>query len=518
MRTLLLTLFLLCGLAAKAQAPFLKLYHDQDTLFWSTNIVLEAANGDVVEVCGLYEADPDTIYLVFRRSDPDGVLLIATRIKVPAPFFFEPSAILELPDGSFLLFGTAVPQAMVVHLDAQGTLLSAGRYNGTATCYRSAFWENDSTILAMGADLISNTDTRMLLSRFNTAGEHLGSQEYTIDGYGATGCHGMRCAAGGVLIAAYGADSISLPGSNSMRTCLLRLDDAGNVLWARRYIRPAHLFFPTAFVENADGSILVGGATWGSDEPSRCYAMHLDPQGDTLATRIFQEPLTPDFGFGTSGFAAITDTSVAFTGFLSEGSYILTCDRAGMPLALRRFTATRFINTAVRSVFGDLLMPVACPPPNVSGWALGVWRTPGSFLLPCAEPLTVASFAPILLLGQGHVQEPVSMEFDDITAQCPQSSSVMNVLEPCLSTHAALPYPPVEELRIWPVPASEHLTVSTPDMERIDILDACGRVVMSQRAHAASVMELDTRQLAPGPYHVRIATGKALYVRLVVKE
>ncbi|MFZ1689344.1 MAG: T9SS type A sorting domain-containing protein, partial [Flavobacteriales bacterium] len=200
--------------------------------------------------------------------------------------------------------------------------------------------------------------------------------------------------------------------------------------------------------------------------------------------------------------------------------YVLSCDRAGTPLTAARFTATHTIDTPVRSMYGDLLIPVAGATPFglFNGVALGVWRTADPFTLTCSAPITAASTTPSLLIGQGYMQQPINIVFDDVTSQCTQSVSVMTAYDPCLGTDVALPPGQVAEVRIWPVPATDHVSVAATDVERIDILDASGRLVLSMAAQGASTTEVDIARLAAGPYQVRIATGTGVYVRRIVKE
>jgi hypothetical protein len=518
MRTTLLILLSLFGFAASAQAPFHKVFYDQDTLFWSSHFVIEAVNGDVVEVGQLSGSPPGTKSLVFRRLDPDGTLISATRLFPPTSTSFVMYAGLELPNGSFLLFGTDFPQAAVVHLDAQGILLSVRHRNSSSGYYRSAFWENDSTILALGSDNFEGL-RHLLLSRFNSDGAYLGSVGYSIDAHGADGIMGINCAAGGVLIAAEGVDTLN--GSPATpRTSLLRLDDAGNVLWAKRYSRPGQLFYPAGIVENDDGTLLVGGSTTSTGGQKQCSVMLLDEQGETLSTRVLHNVQDPNAGFFVRGFMADTDTSAMFAGYLQQGTFMLSCDRAGTPFNAARFTSNQTLDRPVRSMFGDLLIPVAGETPNgvFAGVALGVWRSTDPFSFSCSEPITMATTTLDPLIGQGHAGQPIPLLFDDITAQCVQTTSVLSAYDPCLGAFVA-PLPgQVAEARLWPVPANDRVTVSGNSMQRIDILDTSGRLVLTTPANGSPTMEVNIARLSAGPYHMRITAGTAVHVLRMVKE
>lgn len=521
MRRSFVLFLLFMGLTAGAQAPFQRLYYDTHTLYSSTHLVAEAANGDLVEAYLLVTPALDTCHLIFRRFDANGGLLQATRITPMPGIYLELPAALELPDGGFLLFGADYSWGAVVHVDAQGQVQRVYRCSCGIQCfYRSAFWANDSTIMALGEAYVQDT-TRMLISRFNTAGEHLGTQAYTIGEAGADGVVGMRCTAGGVLIAAQGADTLGNgSSSNSTRTCLLRLDDAGDVLWARRYGWPGHLLHPLGLAEAPDGSVLVGASAWDmTSQQSTSVLLHVSAQGDTLSARSLFDADAPSASLYTSAFVANTDTSVLFTGFTLDGGHLLTCRHNGTPLLAARTPGIATFHRPVRAAAGDLLIPEGAPFASgpSPGAAVGLCRTADPFASDCLVPRIPGSVPVHLWIGQGCARQPINVVLDDITAQCTQSTSTLLAYDPCLST--AVPAMPQAdpEIRLWPVPASDGLTVSAPHLQRIDILDEAGRVVLTMAAHGEGILQVDITRLASGPYQVRITSGGTVRVRRMIK-
>ena len=524
MRNVLVLLVLLVGFAARAQSPFLQLYYSPDTLYLHDDgmLVMEAANGDVAHLCHLGEAGNDTDMVVFRRLDPDGLLLAHTRIITTSSFtgltLYSGE---ELPDGSFLFFGSESPYMVVLHVDAQGNLISVRRRNSYNGYYKASLWENDSTILAVGYDFISPGPRRLLLSRFDAEGEYLNSHGYLIDGHGATGVMAIRCAAGGVLIAADGADTVGTANAATARSCLLRLDEQGNVLWARRYVRPGQLFYPKGLLENADGTILMAGTMLTIGGAVHTYTLHVDALGDTLATREIRlmSPPLPNAGINPWGLATSSDSTAVITGFLSGDGFVISCDRTGAPQASSQFPATHLVGPPLRSSQGDLLFGVKGWPPAgfQAGGATGVWRSADPFALACSAPFGIQGSSPQLLLGQGYSQQPVDLVFEDITPLCTQVQDVMTAFDPCLSTQASTSAA-AAAIQVWPTSATDHIMVSAPDMERIEIMDACGRVVRSLSTKAVPTLQVDISALAPGPYLVHVTTRSGVHVKRMVKE
>lgn len=520
MRIILLIQLLLPFTGTFAQSPFFKLWYDQDTMFWSeSNFVIEAGNGDVVHISRLLEQSPDTNWLVFRRSDPNGNLLNTTRMVVPGAISPEMLAGMELPDGSFLLFGSAFSDAGVIQLSAQGNLISVRQRNGSTAAYHAATWENDSTILAVGTELGTSTPG-LLLSRFDDAGNHLGSRTMVVDGHGTDGRAVIRSASGGAYIAASGLDTINGGGiSGGARTCVVRLDDAGNVLWAKRYRYPGHLFYPEGIVENTDGSVLVGGVTWFPGATTHCTLLHLNDQGDVLGAHEYADVLDPNAFFSTRGFMAPTDSTVMFTGFLQLGSFAFTCDRAGTPVTGTHITAVHTLDTPVRSNADDLLIPAAGVPPLVgfSGVALGVWRTADPFALQCSSPLDIVTSDLTIATGQVYTDLPLPMVFDDITAQFTNITRPMIGFDPCISTTVATAACAADERRLWPVPAADRITISAPAIGQVDIIDAAGRHVLSRSGYGRSSVDVGIGHLADGPYVVQITNNGASHALRMIK-
>jgi hypothetical protein len=343
---------LIVGTRVAAQSPFFQLYHDQDTLYWSNNSIIEAANGDIVQVCRLLELAPDTNYLVFRRFSANGNLLAARRVIPPTGIALQMYDGTELPDGSFLLFGSDFPRAVVMHLDATGNLISVLRRDVYSSWYQSVLWMNDSTLLAIGLDATSGGH-KLLLSRFDQTGAHLGSSGVQMEGQGAYGIIATRAAGGGVLVCAQGEDTAGTGGFTSAgRIWLLRLDEQGSVLWAKNYRDSARLTYPVGMAENDNGRIWIGGNVSSVGNYTHPCLMVLDADGDTLGTHEYSDAMDPMISYISRGFMRPNDSTLLVTGYALNGGCLMSTDTSGNFIAALVTDAAHTVDLPRLSVAG----------------------------------------------------------------------------------------------------------------------------------------------------------------------
>ncbi len=510
---------LVCPLA-NAQSPFYRIFSDPDTMGWGTNVVIEASNSDIVQVSWEFEYGTDSTYLLFQRFSANGSLLISTRTIPPTGSVLYITCATELPGGDFLLFGMD-QRPVIVRLDAMGALVSVNRRNGALGRYETVIWENDTTLLALGTDEIPDGG-QLLMSRFDPTGAHLGSQGIRIDGRGATGISATRSAAGGVIICAAGYDTLPGGWSTQATTCSVKLDSAGGVEWAKRYILSGKLISPVGMAELSDGTILIGGiVSWFPAPPRYLLLMRAAADGDTLWQRQLSLDLAPDTFLYPRAFVATSDTSFLFTGWMGNyRGFALRVDEQGLIGPAARMTASLTLDRTILTSAGDLVIPASdLPTDNFSGGiGLGLWRTDDPFTLPCSEPLDIGSTDFDVTVGQGFEVQAVTMSFDDITAQCMQTSPMMTAYDPCVPG-GVVPLDPegAADIEVWPNPAGEMLFIRGEGIQGIELRDGTGRVLLSRTIHN-NVVELDTAPFACGVYHIRIKRANGWHGRGFMKE
>jgi hypothetical protein len=511
---------LVCPLA-NAQSPFYRIFSDPDTTGWGTNMVIEASNTDIVQLSWQFEYGTDSTYLLFQRFSANGGLLASTRTIPPTGAVLYITCATELPGGDFLLFGMD-QRPVIVRLDALGALVSVNRRNGDLGRYETVIWENDSTLLALGIDEITG-GRQLLMSRFDPTGGHLGSQGIRIDGRGATGISATRSTAGGVLICAAGHDTLLGGWSTQATACSVKLDSAGGVEWAKRYIFPGKLISPVGMAELSDGSILIGGiVSWFPAPPRYLLLMRTAADGDTLWQRQLNLDLAPDTFLYPRAFVAISDTSFLFTGWMGDyRGFALRVDEQGLIGPAARMTASLTLDRTIRTSAGDIVIPASdLPTGNFSGGVgLGLWRTDDPFALLCSEPLDIGYTDFDVDVGQGFVTQAVTMTFDDITAQCTQTTPTMMAYDPCVPGGQTTIDPDgAADMEIWPNPASEVLFIRGDGIQGVELLDATGRVLLSRSMRNNERVEIDTAPFACGVYHLRVKCANGWRGRTIVKE
>jgi len=502
MKYLPFLLLLLPGPQASAQSPFFARYAEQDTMYWSSNVLFETANGDIVQMFRLLDGGFDTSHFVFRRSDASGTLLAEKRVS-GAAFSLQMYDGTELPDGSLMLFGTDFPNAVTMRIDAMGNLISVLRCDANTSWYTSVLWMNDSTLLALGMDAPSGGHS-LLLSRFDASGSHLGSVGVRMGEHGAFGIGAIRSSVGGILVCAQGEDSTGIGFTNAGRSWLLRLDELGNVQWARNYRDAAErLTYPVGMVEDNDGRIRIGGNLWSVGNYTHRFLLTLDANGDTLSMREYSNALDPMLRTSATGFVSPDASTLLFTGTTDGGPSVCTMDTSGVPLNSMRIDVATWLGTPRLSASGDLLIPAAGQPPTAF-IAFGAWRTDDPFSMGCSTPVNIAMASISPVIQQDFVTQPVSMIFDDITSLLTSVPSQMSIYDPCLPNGLGPLPPDPDALRIWPVPATDRITVDGMTIDQVTVLDPLGRIVLSRPINGQGPFDLDIRSLASGVHVLSI--------------
>jgi len=270
---------MLVATGVSAQGTFERYYPFGSAVDTQGGIVDE--EGHLV-IVGETEAD-----IVVLRLQPDGELEWMRRYPIFTEEGLYGPAVVSTSEGIFVAgytmgMGTGSRDGLLLHLDFDGTLLSAKRYDqgGQSNAFHRVTKTGHGFVVT-GRYTGASSGYDMLLTSFDASGEMEWSRSYGSNDWD-WGYQVSPLASGGYALVGYG-DGLA-PQTSAY---VVRVDADGTELWARAiYSTGADEGYTVT--EDAEGNLYVGGRTLGMGVPASVSAFitKLSANGDHLWTRV----------------------------------------------------------------------------------------------------------------------------------------------------------------------------------------------------------------------------------------
>ncbi|QQR87768.1 MAG: T9SS type A sorting domain-containing protein [Flavobacteriales bacterium] len=262
---------------------------------------------------------------------------------------------LERADTGFVVFqfasnGVSIKLRIGLTLfDTAGALLGERSFGNDSASYNNGWMNSSDRTLGGGYVFCGALDSAQAIHdvvwRFSAARDSLWTARiYTDSAWQSIGYAAHALNDGSILA----VGEVVPPGQLS-QFFLAKLDAAGNVLWSQEYGGAAHDRCRNIAVA-ADGSIYLGGETFGSPGPDRDdYVIKTDPQGNVL----WSDARGSANDDGSAQVAATLDNGVVYATTYTEymlgaSEYTRHCirrlDANGQLLWDRKYGPIRFIN------------------------------------------------------------------------------------------------------------------------------------------------------------------------------
>ena len=210
-------------------------------------------------------------------------------------------SVVQTPDGGYLIagdtysFGVAVGfmDGLLIKLDSAGTMMWSKTYGGTGnesiTCIKPV--KTGGYIMAGYTNELGFSDDYVV--RIDESGSVLWSAKYgTSDWERSTSI--VETSDGGFIISGISAASFGILEDGH----LVRIDNSGNFLWARRYDRSANDNFRSVHQSANDDFIVAGNTLMQMDtsQVNNVYLLHLDASGNAGCAQIPFDTVASYFG------------------------------------------------------------------------------------------------------------------------------------------------------------------------------------------------------------------------------
>jgi len=321
-------------------------------------------------------------------------------------------------------------------------------------------------------------------------------------------------------------DGITPPGTpDTIAAGLLRLNSAGELLWAVRFSNPERCLYPADMTELVDGDVMLACnvplENEADDDP--IDILRIGPTGSLRwAKRVHRSPaITIDPQ--DLQLERWQDEEVILTGWTGSPphAFMLRCDTSFAPLDGIEFDRLGTMKDAYVTSSGQLALttleggPLT---PNVMHCPVLMMSDTNAVFTCAATPIGF-QVDPLVIVGASDhtvADEPITTI--DITSLTTVVPSPDLPFDPCLATDIANAPGSMTEAMVRPNPASDRVTISAALMERIEVIDAIGRAVLVRSFPCGSSIELDVRGIPQGLYHVRIRSVNGWIGGKLIKE
>ncbi len=231
------------------------------------------------------------VYVV--RTDADGELLWE-RTYGSLDYDWG-SAIVEDADGALVIAGVSGPEGLLMKIDAAGQLLWERRFGPVVTVAWSLDRTPDGGYVIGGIQDVQGRGLDLLLLRADSNGSVLWQKTFGGPYRDESGF--ARCASGGGFIL---TGTVIAEGTTHSDLCLIRTDDAGNLLWQATCGGP-YQDYGFAVTETPDGGFVACGLRDSASPNVQAFLVKADAAGTIVETL--------DFGSaGYEGFYSVAAT------------------------------------------------------------------------------------------------------------------------------------------------------------------------------------------------------------------
>lgn len=496
---------------ACAQTPFIISINDADSLIIDGVRLVRADNGDLV-LFTRHHGLPGTfrVGFGFTRLSGEGVLLahhVITQLdSVLESWLYDA---VELNDGTFALAGRYDFDAMMMRLSATGTFMGAWSYPGnsgpvsTATCLET---DGDSTLLIGGWAHGSGPayyDPRVL--RVGLNGALLQGEGHSFGAYSAYIQGSTKAQGGGEYFCGGVMDTIPDGYSSDKNMFLFRTDSNGTEAWSRKFLCGGVITAVQRIEQLPSGDLIVGGthhpALGGVAYP---FLMKFNEEGYPLWAKYYALLSGTSFGDATS----ISGDRIAMTAIDPDFTMtLMVLDTSGTLLSARKVETGEFAQSIAATPDGGLAIG-SFDFPYEAGMDLGLVRLDQTmgWMCPATDLSLSADTFSFSIAGTDSVV-PVAVTPIEVTNLFADSASFVSTYVPCSTTSVTTE--PSDQRSRFPefAFANEWLTVDGTRVDRVEILDAAGRL-FATGVPANTDLQLDMRTSPAGLYLVRLFKGE----------
>ncbi len=517
MRSIAALVVLFSARTAPAQIPFTKAFFDQDSLLYNGVHVLMAQNGDIVLLSDLgWLSNTNNRFRFIRMNSYGQVLSHNDIVQTTTVAFFDMNDVVELPDGSFAIAGAYGWDVMLVRITAQGVLIDAHTYPfGTISYANTIDMENDSTLALAGGALMSGGNTNTYVVRTELDGTLMNAEYHRLEQRSSY----ARCSApasdGGLYFCGNSADTVATTNVFQKNIMLLRTDDAGAPIWARRVLCSGYSSFVSGIEQLSSGNLLLAGYHAPNQGYELPFLIKLDAMGHPIWGRYY-----PPINGGYSQVRDMdltSDQRVVASGFSDYGAHWMILDTNGTVVQSRYMPGLSNAPSVAAPVIGGAVIAVIGQSPLL-GVAPGVAGL-DVFLDPACDFYDLEMDSIWMTLGEAGTDQifPVTTTAVDFTADLVNASGLLSNFDPCFTTLTQGSGDPLN-LTLWPNPATSLVHVVGSAIDRIDLLDMTGRTIWSHMFNGDQQLEEDIGWLSSGAYQLRVKDRGIWYTERLLKQ
>jgi len=418
------------------------------------------------------------------------------------------STILLTNDGGFLLVNAAI-----IKTDASGNPLWA-KSNGAIFEGAGAVESPNGDLCAVGFTM-SPTGSQVAVIKLDASGNTIFSNTYGGAGHDRPKCI-QRAVAGGYII---GGNSSALGTDND--ALLIRMDDAGNVTWAKSYgFAGQDGFFKVHSLP--DGSFLAMGINnVAPGANTATFLMKIDANGNIIWSKSYREMTTEGYGMSIT-----PDNRILIAGRTAPPPYgdkamIINCDSSGNVIWLKKYDP---ISSPYLNIFSSIDATMDggyILTGNTSDTSVGYFyinKTDSNLdnsdtCTQSTAPLTAQN---IIMTAVNYPMTPIPDFVINETVTMTSLDSMQTVTV-CTSVGITENEEQIS-FEMYPNPVTESLTIHCDTHEFLDVIiyDMAGREQLRQPLKDSGVINM--KSLHPGLYLVNVVGNTVNAVRKIYKH
>jgi len=518
MPTLRLPLALLALIAHNAMAQtdpaqWVLLSNDSGATFQGREDLVREASGGLL-ACFSQADSSTTTRLRYVRMDATMLPLAQWDIDADT-MEVQLKRMVPLADGSTACFGRYEGQAFYLLLDPNGEPTVAKTYTPTSGggIWNDAVEDGANGFMVGGQRSPGSQGAR---ARIAADGSVQGSELYTVGG-DLTPFHSMHRTADGGYLYTSGVNAFGPEG----RIKVVRADSAGTLTWARTYVDSlaAHSFADV--FELGDGTLRVI-TRYQSTTRAGLSMLALTGDGDVLWAR--KRLSLPPHSFLTH--VAAETAMLGDSAFLVFGEdandapfvHIVDTESATLALGFPQLPVSQLVKAVHGDAHDVYLMGTGPGLTLNSGTVAMLMIHAGTELSFCtADPFTTNQGAWIPRVDTAYTTDTATWVVTDVLPTITMQPGTATVEVSCVSTAVAPPDVQVS-FALTPNPAKEEVRITGTHLLRVELVDAMGRIVLSQQFSRTSSLTVDLHALSPGLYHARAWDGTQWWSGPLVKE
>jgi hypothetical protein len=519
-RTITLALLAMAGVSAQAQFPFATLHYQADASpYFLNGLHLELrADGHPFLL-----ASGDTIH--FSGLDTTGAIQWTSALAQPAGQALMLTDLLPLEDGTFAACGYSYQPApelgLYLHLDAQGNVLSARTYS---LSFNTRFFglaphANGNVRIIGYQQQAFPVDHFGIVLDVEPDGDLLSASSFSIAQVATLPTDVIPTADGGHAV--IGGSWTVVSGQIQFKSAhIAKLDSAGQMQWARRFVAAGRRTYPQGVVRTAHGD-LVYCMRAEFQQGNKAVLVTLDTNGNEVGV-VQLDPDPPSNGYlDTYALMLQGDSAIVLSGLANGGAdaFTLHSDTAlnVQTMMLHDRVPGEWTEDAVIFDDGRILEASYATSPVSGNCILLRGRAPdGSSGCP-SNACTVSQSTPTLLTNSLFTQNLASPIVADVTALFPTNTISLLSMPTCLST-GVRSITGDRNIQLLPNPASKEVRITGADLRQVQVLDATGRLLVDRRTHATDMCTIGLEDLPNSLLVVRVRTGTGWSTHRLVKD